>query len=84
MLIVNTCMYFEKRLEYLRALKEGITPGGRLVIIDFKKKNTPVGPPIEARIALGQLEKELIMAGYKMVKTDDKTLSYQYIITAEN
>ena len=83
-LIVNTCMYFEDRLAYFQSLIKGIAPGGRLVIIDFKKKNTPVGPPIEERIALGQLERELLIAGYKRVVTDDKTLSYQYIITAQN
>lgn len=82
-LIVNTVTYFENRLNYLRNLKKGLAKGGRLMIIDYKKKKIPiVARPIEERIALGQLENELITAGYQLLSSDDKTLEFQYILTA--
>ncbi len=81
-LIVNTFTYFEDNVNYLKNLKKGIAKGGKIVIIDFKKRYTPVGPPIMNRIALGEVEQVLMKAGYKRIESDDKTLDYQYIITA--
>ncbi|MEM8909127.1 MAG: class I SAM-dependent methyltransferase, partial [Bacteroidota bacterium] len=39
-LIVNTASYFEDRLSYFQNLRKGIASGGKIVIIDFKKRNT--------------------------------------------
>lgn len=83
-LIVNTILYFNNRVEYLKNLHKGMKPGGKLVIVDFEMRNTPVGPPLKDRMPLGQIEQELLKAGYKNVQTDTRTLEYQYIITAEN
>ncbi len=82
-MIVNTFMYIKGRKEYLKVLKEGIAPGGRLLIIDFKKKRTPIGPPSELRAPLFQVEEELIEAGYQNIRTNDTALDYQYIVIAE-
>jgi SAM-dependent methyltransferase len=81
-LIVNTYTYIEDNMNYLKNLKNGIAKGGKIVIIDFKKRHTPVGPPIRKRAALGEVEHDLIGAGYKKIDSDDKTLEYQYIVTA--
>lgn len=81
-LIVNTTMYFKDRLQYFKNLRKGIKKGGKLVIIDYKKKATPMGPPTEFRIALGDLEKELASAGYRLLPSDDQLLEFQYIIKA--
>ena len=83
-LIVNTFMYVKNRVEYLKNQREGISPDGTLLIIDFKKKRTPIGPPSEIRIPLFQVEEELYEAGYKNIQTNDTALDYQYIIIAEN
>ncbi len=81
-LIVNTVIYFGNRVDYFKRLKKGISPGGKLVIIDFKKRNTPVGPAVSERIALGDMEQDLYTAGYHHINSDDRTLEYQYIVTA--
>ena len=81
-LIVNTSSYFENRVQYFKDLLRGIVSGGKLVVIDFKKKNTPVGPNVDERISLGQIEQDLKEAGYKKINSDDRTLDYQYIVTA--
>ena len=59
-LIVNTFMYIQDRVPYLKNLKANLKPGGKIVIIDFKKKITSVGPPKEIRLPLDLLEDELM------------------------
>ena len=83
-LIVNTYMYIKDRIAYLENLRRGISPGGTLLIIDFKKKRTPVGPPSDVRIPLYQVEEELYEAGYTNVQTNDTALDYQYLVIAQN
>lgn len=81
-IIVNTFMYIKDQLAYLENLKKGISDGGTLLIIDFKKKRTPLGPPSQIRVPLFEVEEKLIQAGYKDVATNDTALDYQYIVTA--
>jgi SAM-dependent methyltransferase len=80
--IVNTYGYIENRLQYLNTLIKGISPGGRVLIIDFKKNNIPVGPPDEFKVALSQVEKELQAAGFTIEKIDKDALDFQYIVIA--
>ena len=82
-MIVNTYAYIDDRVRYLRTLLKGLVPGGQLLIIDFKKNNLPIGPPEEYKIALSQVERELVTAGFRIHKIDKDALDYQYIILAE-
>jgi len=82
-LIVDTWHHIEDHVGYLRKLKPGLRPGGMLVIIDFKKEQTPEGPPVELRLTPNQIESELRAAGYTVQSADEKTLPYQYIIKAQ-
>ncbi len=82
-LIVNTSSYFDDRVAYFSHLKEGIAKDGRLIIIDFKMKQGPFGPPLNSRIPLGVMEQELTEAGYAKIVSDDTTLDHQYIVIAK-
>lgn len=82
-MIVNTFMYIQNKIPYLENLRKGITPGGRLLIIDFKRKRTPIGPPSDIRTPLFEVEDALYQAGYKNISTNDTALDYQYIVIAE-
>ena len=83
-LIVNTFMYIEDKLDYLQKLKPCIKEGGRLVIVDFKRKRTALGPrPREHRAPLYMVEDMLYEAGYKNIQAIDTELNYQYILIAE-
>lgn len=83
-LIVNTFMYIKNKLEYLQKLKPKIKEGGRLVIVDFKRKRTPIGPrPYEHRAPLYVVEDLLYQAGYKNIQAIDTELNYQYILVAD-
>lgn len=82
-IIVNTYMYIENRIAYLKTLMEGMSDGSKLLIIDFKKKQTSIGPPQEIRTPLYKVEQELKEAGFEEVNTNDSVLDYQYIVVAK-
>lgn len=81
--IVNTYGYLENRVNYLKTVSKGMSPGATLLIIDFKKNNLPVGPPDEFKVALPQVEKEAANAGFKIEKIDKDVLDYQYVVLAK-
>ena len=82
-LLVNTYSYIKNRVAYFTKLKEAIQPGGHIVIIDFKKKETPFGPSLDERVDVKTVEEELATAGYTILAKDETSLDYQYIIKAQ-
>jgi SAM-dependent methyltransferase len=80
--IVNTYGYIEHRVQYFKTVWKGMSPGGKMLIIDFKKNNLPIGPPDEFKVALSQVEQELVSAGFVITKIDRESLDYQYIVIA--
>jgi SAM-dependent methyltransferase len=50
-LVVNTYHHLRGGSRYLRRLHRLLRPGGRLVNVDFHRRETPVGPPVERRVA---------------------------------
>lgn len=78
----NTYSYLQNRVSYLKNLRNKFQSGGKVMIVDFKKKMTSIGPDLEQRLAQGEVEKELLDAGYQIILSDDTTLKYQYIIIA--
>lgn len=81
-ILVNTYGYIENRISYLKRLFPALSPGGKLLIIDFKKTSFNVGPSSQYRVAVRQVERELQEAGFKVEKLDNQSLEYQYIILA--
>jgi SAM-dependent methyltransferase len=81
--LANTYPYIENRIDYFKALHSKLNENGKLVIVDYKKKIIPVHPVQDERLALYQVEQELIQAGYILVNSDDLSLPYQYIIEAK-
>ena len=80
--IRETYAYIPNRIQYLRNLKKGIKDGGKLLIVDFKMRKLPSGPPQSEKVPLFQVERELEEAGYKIVLVDDKSFAYQYMVIA--
>ncbi len=81
-IIVNTYSYISNRVPYLKTLINGMKQNAKILIIDYKKKNTAIGPPTDERVAMDEVEKELLQAGFRTISTDDTSLDYQYIVTA--
>lgn len=83
-IIINTIAYLPDLSTYLSNLKSKLKLGGTLMVVDYKMKKLPINaPPKSERIYLDRLEDILEANGFKSIKTDDTSLDYQYIITAQ-
>jgi SAM-dependent methyltransferase len=81
-IMVDTIHYIKERTAYVKKLREGLAPGGRLVIIDYRVKpfeERPWGPPPEQQIPKEQLNAEIEAAGFKRV-ADHDFLPEQYFM----
>ncbi|MEM6396735.1 MAG: methyltransferase domain-containing protein [Bacteroidota bacterium] len=85
-LLVNT-FYVIQSEEYLRQVYPSVKPGGRIVIVDWKDRfidlRTPNLPERSDRISIGETERMLEGAGFKLVRSYDNLLDYQYVVVAE-
>lgn len=81
-LIVNTYHHVENRVAYFKKVLEGLKAGGKLWVIDYKKQETPHGPPLRMRLTTAKVMKELSEAGFGKIDVDSKMLPYQYIVVA--
>lgn len=82
-LIVNTYHHIENRSDYFVKVKQGIKENGELVVIDYFKKEIPVGPPVNHKISLETVKKELKQAGYTQLDVNTNLLPYQFIVRAK-
>jgi SAM-dependent methyltransferase len=81
-IVVNTYMYIQNRMKYLSILRKGLADNAKILIIDYKDNNLPIGPPSDIKVSLKTVENELKEAGFKSITADDNSLDYQYIVTA--
>ena len=77
--LCNTYHHIQERGDYFENLKKYMQPGGRLVIVDFKKGDLPVGPPDKHKLAPDDVLLELKDVGYRHI-THDLQLPYQYVL----
>lgn len=78
-LVVDTYHHFPSGLDYLRRLARTLKPGGRIVNVDYHKRETPVGPPLSHRVAREDFLEVAGRAG--LVLVEEKTLlPYQYFL----
>ena len=69
-LVVDTYHHLPSRPAYFRDLRKSLTPGGRVVIIDFRK-DAPEGPPVHFRFTPEQIEAEMTQAGFRLESRHD-------------
>lgn len=77
--ICDTWHHIENHDHYLALLKKRLKPGGEIVMVDFKKVETPVGPPMEMRIDRADLVKEMEKNGFRL-EAEHTFLPYQYFL----
>jgi ubiquinone/menaquinone biosynthesis C-methylase UbiE len=78
-LVVNTYHHFPGGPRYLRRLRRLLRPAGRLVNVDFHRRDTPVGPPLERRIARETFLRDARRAGFRLLR-EATFLPYQYCL----
>ena len=78
-LIVDTYHHIDDRIPYLRRLARFVRPGGRVAVVDWQKRDLPVGPPPEHKLAREVVVDEMSAAGWALVGEPD-VLPYQYFL----
>ena len=71
--------HIESRPAYYAKLATALKPGGRIVVIDFYKKDLPVGPPPSMKLSEQEVAAELNQAGFVVAQRLD-ILPYQYFV----
>lgn len=71
--------HVENQTKYLDLIKKMLKPGGQVVMIDFHKKDLPVGPPLKMKIAREELLKQMEQNGFRLAK-EHTFLPYQYFL----
>ncbi|HAS41956.1 MAG TPA: SAM-dependent methyltransferase [Microscillaceae bacterium] len=79
-IIVDTYHHVENRVAYFKKVLAGLKRGGQLLVVDFKKEETPHGPPLKMRLTAEEVKKELTEAGFTNLVIDTELLPYQYIV----
>jgi len=78
-LVVNTFHHFPDGPATLRALARRLAPGGRIVNVDFHKRDLPVGPPIEHKVSREDFIAAAREAGLELA-AEHAFLPYQYFL----
>ena len=78
-LIVNTYHHFADGPASLRRVAAALRARGQLVNIDFHKRETPMGPPVDHRVAREEFLRDARRAGLTLV-AEHRFLPYQYFL----
>lgn len=77
-LLVDTYHHIDGRVDYFRRLREAVREGGRLVVVDFRMGQLPVGPPDSHKLPQAQVVAELVEAGWTEAGSLD-ILPHQFV-----
>ena len=77
--IVDVWHHIEDQTGYLSLMKKLLKPGGSVVMIDFHKKELPLGPPVAEKIAREDLITQMQENGFRVVE-EHTFLPYQYFL----
>jgi predicted methyltransferase len=78
-LVVDTYHHIDDRVAYFGRLRRALRPGGTVAIVDFEKRDLPVGPPPEHKLPREQVIDEMDRAGYRLDRAP-AILPYQYVL----
>jgi arsenite methyltransferase len=80
--ICNTLHHIHARSAYYPKLIQALRPGGRIINIDFHKRDLPVGPrDLDHKLSREVVVQEFLQAGL-FIRREPAGLPYQYVIEA--
>lgn len=77
--VCNVYADLGNRPHYLGLLRTVLRKGGRLAVIAYRAEETPVGPPLHARLTRETIIDELLRAGFRF-EAEYHFLPYQYFV----
>jgi len=77
--ICETWHHIGNHAQYLAVMKKMLKPGGQVIVIDFQKKELPVGPPMEMRVSREDVVHEFEQNGFQLAR-EHTILPYQYFL----
>lgn len=77
--ICDVLHHIDHREAYYKKLAAALKPGGRIVIVDFHKRDLPVGPPVSMKLSEEQVRAELAAAGFQQAARH-AFLPHQYFL----
>lgn len=78
-LVVDVWHHVEDKAAYLARMTSRLKPGGQVIMIDFHKRDLPVGPPVEMKIAREDLIAQMTAAGFRVL-AEHTFLPHQYFL----
>lgn len=79
LIILDTYHHLDARDAYLDHVERALAPGGRVAIVDWKKKELAVGPPMDHKLARERVVEEMTAAGFTIV-AEPEILENQYFL----
>jgi len=80
--ICDVLHHIDNRPAYYAKLARALKSDGKIVIVDFYKKDLPVGPPAAMKLSDDQVVSELRQAGFTLARRSG-ILPYQYFLFFE-
>jgi ubiquinone/menaquinone biosynthesis C-methylase UbiE len=77
--ICNVWHHIDDQPVYLQKLRAALAPGGEIVMIDFHKRELPVGPPVAMKIARDDLVAQMQAHGFQLAR-EHTFLPHQYFL----
>jgi cyclopropane fatty-acyl-phospholipid synthase-like methyltransferase len=77
-LVVNTYHHIGSREAYFRRLAGSLKPDGEVAIVDYTSES-PIGPPVSARLPAAEVKAEMQRAGY-VLAAEHGFLPHQYFL----
>ena len=78
-LVVDTYHHINDRRTYVAALRRFLRPDGRVAVVDWQKRELPVGPPMDHKLAREQVVDEMQAGGFTLA-AEHTILPYQYFL----
>jgi len=77
--LINVLHHYSDTRKFLRALRPALKPGGRIVNVDFVKRELPIGPPPSEKLSRESFLRQARACGYRLV-CEHTFLPYQYFL----